>query len=119
MAAANDDPIAPLLQRLGKGLYFDNLDRIIEGFKAIAFAASGPRQLTAWTAESVVADIQNFWDDRPIAPASHERVNEDLGPLLAQAADRLGSGSSDDELLAIAQQLVAALIQLQSTGAFE
>ncbi len=102
-----------LADGLDKGLFFDNLEPLIETAKRVVDRAEGVVMLAAWIVESVLADLQTFWDDYPVAPAAHARVNEALGPALKQVVRGMIDPDQRVFLANHQEALVAQLIQLQ------
>jgi hypothetical protein len=102
-----------LADGLDKGLFFDNLEPLIETAKRIVDRAEGPVMLAAWIVESVLADLQTFWDDYPVAPAAHGRVNEALGPALKRVVRAMIAPDQRVFLGSHQEVLVGQLVQLQ------
>jgi hypothetical protein len=102
-----------LADGLDKGLFFDNLEPLIETAKRIVDRAEGTIQLAAWIVESVLADLQTFWDDYPVAPAAHARVNEALGPALKRVVRSMIAPDQRVFLAGHQEALVSQLIELQ------
>lgn len=98
---------------LDKGLFFDNLDPLIVVAARVVDRADGAVRLGAWIVESVLADLQSFWDDFPVVPGSFAAVNEALGPALKRVVRAMIDPEQRVFLESHEQDLVARFIKLQ------
>ncbi len=102
---------------LDKGLFVENLHELIEFSKQVVTQASGPIRVAAYVVESVLADLDGFWDDVPVSSERYVEVNAQLGPALKRAVQAMIRPDERPLLQDQLEGLVGGFIALQRTQA--
>lgn len=118
MDASIESGLQALSDGLDRGLFCDNLHPLIETAKDLVRRSEpGPVQHGAFTVESVLADLQEFWDGYPVSPAAYEQVNAELGPALKRVVRAMIRPDERLELRARIEDLIGRHVHLQVTEA--
>jgi hypothetical protein len=113
---SSEGAVHELQQRLGQGLFVDNLEPMVDALTVLTTHSEGPRRLAAWTLQSVLADLANLWEDCPLAPKTYQRTNDALRPLAQDIVVAFRDQADSPTLYAVSERLVDCFIELQTAG---
>lgn len=114
MDASIENELQALSDGLDKGLFVANLEALIEITKRILSKADdGEIVVAAYVVESVLADLQTFWEDYPLPPTAFELVNAELGPVLKRVVTAMMDPGKRVFLPGHLASLVSGFIALQ------
>jgi hypothetical protein len=112
--ASIENELQALSDGLDKGLFVANLEALIEITKRILSKADDDEILLGgYVVESVLADLQTFWEDYPLSPAAFELVNAELGPVLKRVVTAMMDPGRRVFLPSHLASLIAGFLALQ------